>query len=49
VERLGDEHRIDRPIGERDRLGGALEHVAVELRPHAGIGLDRDDVREPLA
>ena len=49
VERLGDEHRVDGRVGERDRLGGAGEHadlreLLLELAAHAVERLDRDDI-----
>ena len=41
--------RVDRLVGERDRLGGAVEHLDVgqrprQLRSHARDRLDGDDV-----
>ena len=49
VERLSDDDRVDRSIGQRDRLGGALEDLdagngRLERGPHARNRLDRHDL-----
>ena len=48
VERLRDGDHVREPVRERDRLRRPVERLdveAVELRPHLGHRLDRDDAR----
>ena len=52
MEGLADEDRVDRVVGERDRVRAArsrlgLRDDALQHRPHAVERLDRDHPREP--
>jgi hypothetical protein len=52
MEGLGDHDRVDRGVGERNRLGGSLDRLGAgravgELIPHLGQWLDPDHAPEP--